>query len=545
MASTFDIADYRTPIEVLSAYPGHDHTLNGFLQSRIGAGPDRPFILAAQRTWSYGDFAARIEATAAMLAARGIRKADRFAIMAGNGERHVLLLFALARLGAILVPVNPDFGLEEARYVLHHSGVSGVACSEDALPVAAQACQGMARAPWFVMAGERSGAIPGFGEAIGEAAGAPVPEGGSAEATCAIVYTSGTTGFPKGVMHSQRTFCLSGERHLERCWLQADGRVLCVLPMFHLNSLFYSIASTVAAGASMVIAPRFSASKFWQLAAETGATHTSLLMAAATILARRPRAEFVPGHRLQVIVGSPVTREIADAFINEFGVGKLVEGFGMTEIPGAFGVPMDCPQTLGSMGRPGLHPDHSRRWTRARVVDDAMRDVGDGQPGELLVRIPSIMQGYFRDPQQTAEAFHDGWFKTGDLVRREPDGTYTFVARKKDIIRRRGENISGPEIDRVVAAHPAVAEAAAIGVNADIGEEEVLVAVVLREGASLAAAELRAWCESRLAAFKVPRYLVFVKELPYTPTHKVAKHILRKDPTLRERAVDLQRAVLR
>ena len=511
--------------------------MQNFYETRMARDPHRPFIVTPEKTWSYREFGEKILLAAKMLTAQGVRKGDRVGVMAKNSEGHALLLFALARLGAIMVPVNPEFGVREARYVLDHSEVSGVACSEDTLQVAAEACGSMARRPWFVMLGERVGQVPGLEELLAEVAKVSLPTDPSPEDTCAIVYTSGTTGFPKGVMHSQRTFCLSGERHLERSYLQNEGRVLCVLPMFHINALFYSVAGTVAAGASLVIAPRFSASQFWKLAAETGATQTNLMMAVTTILARRPRHEFVPGHRLQIVVGSPVTQEIAHAFINEFGVRKLVEGFGMTEVPGAFGVPVDSPQTLGSMGKPGRHPDHSRKWTEARIVDECGQDLPDGEPGELWIRIPTIMQGYYKDPEQTAAAFHDGWFKTGDIVRRARDGNYTFITRQKDIIRRRGENIAGAEIDKTVAAHPAVAEAAAIGVSADIGEEEVLVAVVLKANATLTAQEIRDWCSERLTAYKIPR---FVDMLPHTPTHKLAKHVLKKDASVFARAIDLQ-----
>ena len=535
-----EIADWKKPIEVLSALPAHDFTMQSFFETRATKYPDRPFIITPEKTWSYREFGRRMLAAAKMLSARGIRKGDRVGVLAKNSEGHVVLLFALARVRAIMVPVNPDFGVAEARYVLNHAEVSAVACSEDTLQVATEACSEMARTPWFVMLGERATQVQGLDELLAVASETPLPEQASPEDTCAIVYTSGTTGFPKGVMHSQRTFCLSGERHLERSYLQNDGRVLCVLPMFHINALFYSVAGAVAAGASLVIAARFSASQFWKLAAETGATQTNLMMAATTILARRPRHEFVAGHRLRIVIGSPVTQEIKHAFIDEFGITKIVEGFGMTEVPGAFGVPVEGPQTMGSMGRPGLHPDHGRKWTEARIVDDAGADVADSEPGELLIRIPTIMQGYYKDPEQTAAAFHEGWFKTGDIVRCAPDGNYVFVTRKKDIIRRRGENIAGAEIDKTVAAHPAVAAAAAIGVNADIGEEEVLVAVVLKPNATVTAEEIRDWCSERLAAYKIPRYVTFVDALPYTPTHKLAKHVLKKDSSVLARAIDLQ-----
>ena len=193
------------------------------------------------------------------------------------------------------------------------------------------------------------------------------------------------------------------------------------------------------------------------------------------------------------------------------------------------------------MGPVGRHPDPARPWAQCRVVDEEGNDVGINETGELIVKTPIIMQGYFRDPEQTKNAFRDGWFLTGDLVRRDADGWWWFVARKKDIIRRRGENIAGAELDRVIGAHPAVLEVAAIPVPAELGEDEILVAVVARPGARVAAADIAAWCRSRLAAMKVPRYVVFVDELPHTPTHRVAKFKLRADPALRARATDLEK----
>jgi carnitine-CoA ligase len=323
-------------------------------------------------------------------------------------------------------------------------------------------------------------------------------------------------------------------------YLQPEDRLLCILPLFHINALFYSLGGTVAAGASLVLAPRFSASGFWPLAARSGATEVNILAAVGSILARRPRSEYVPGHRLRKVYGAPITPEAAEAFRHEFGVATLIEGYGMTEIPGACNNPFPGPQRMGSIGRAALHPDHSIPFAELRVADEEGRDVPDGVVGELLVRTPILMKGYYRDPEQTAAASREGWFKTGDLVRRDRDGFYYFVARRKDIIRRRGENIAGAELDRVVGLHPGVAEAAAIAVPAELGEDEILVAVVAKPGATLTAGDIARWCAERLAPSKVPRYVAFVDSLPHTPTHRVAKFPLKNDPTLLARAVDLQ-----
>jgi crotonobetaine/carnitine-CoA ligase len=530
----------KKPLEILRLYPAHDYTLWGALQSRMARDPQRPFMLFQGRAWSWREFAAAVDATARFLVARGIKAGDRVAVMARNCDGHLLLLFGLARIGAIMVPVNPEFGVEEARYVLHHAEVSAVAAGSDTLDVARAACAGLGTAPWFVLLDAGRCEEPRLEELIRQAPQLVLPEDVSADATCLIVYTSGTTGFPKGAMHSQRSFILGGEAFVQRIYLQDDDRVMIVLPLFHINALFYSVAGTLAAGCSMVIVPKFSASSFWQTAVETGATEVNVIEAIGTILMNRPRSEFRPQHRIRRLYGA--RQNFMETFRTEFGIPHLISGYGMTEIPGVTCIPFEGPYKPGSMGPVGRHPDPDRPWAECRVVDDEGRDVPAGEVGELVVRTPIVMQGYFRDPEQTKAAFRDGWFLTGDLVRRDEDGYYYFVSRKKDIIRRRGENIAGAELDRVIGAHPAVHEAAAIPVASELGEDEILVAIVTKPGQCLTAQEIAQWCRERLAPMKVPRYVLFVDELPHTPTHKVAKAELRKDPTLVERAVDLEEA---
>lgn len=526
------------PLEVISLYPAHDYTLAGALAGRTQADPARPFLLVDGETWSWGAFARAGDGAARLLVSRGVRRGDRIGIVAGNSVAHVLLLFACARIGAILVPVNPEYGVAEVRYVLEHAGVTAVVCSTATIDTVVQACAAIAPRPWFALIDGARPDAPRFADLLDAAPAAALPADVGADETFVIIYTSGTTGFPKGVMHSQRSFVLAGERHVMRVHLQPDDRVLCVLPMFHVNALFNVLASTLAAGACMIIAPRFSASRFWRLAADTGATQVNVMAAVSTILARRPRSEYVPEHRLRVVNGSGFTEETLAVFRNEFHVPTVIEGLGMTEIPGAFSNPFEGPHKLAAMGKPGRHPDPARTWTQARILDDDGQDVAAGAVGELAVRIPTLMQGYYRDPEQTAASFRDGWFMTGDLVRCDADGYFHFVARKKDIIRRRGENIAGAELDRVIGEHPAVAEVAAIAVPADVGEEEVLVAIVRKPGAGVGAAAIRDWCAARLAAHKVPRYVAFVEALPHTPTHKVAKHVLKADASLRAKAID-------
>jgi crotonobetaine/carnitine-CoA ligase len=531
-----------TPLETLRLYPPHDYSFAGLLASRAGRDPDRALLLFEGRTISWREFDAAVRRAAGAFAALGVGRGDRVATLAPNRPEIIVTFFALARLGAWLIPVNPELQVEEARYIFEHAGVSGIACAREAAPLAREASARMSPAPWRILL-EAAGAdgLPALAELAARAA--PLDENrGAADDVCVLVYTSGTTGFPKGAMHSQRNVVLTGEAFVERMWLQPDDRLLAILPLFHLNALFYSVFGTIAAGASLVVVPKFSASRFWQVAAETGATQTNIIAAVGSILAQRPRSELVP-HQLRKVYGGPIVAEVERVWREELGVPVMLEGYGMTEIPGACNNPF--PGTgrgemlVGSIGKPARHPDPSLPFAELRVVDDDGRDVPDGEMGELFVRTPIVTKGYYRDPEATAAAFRDGWFLTGDFVRRDANGYFWFVARKKDIIRRRGENISGAELDRVVGQHPAVAEAAAIAVPAKLGEDEILVAIVRRAGEAVTAAEIAEWCRPRLAAHKQPRYVVFMDELPHTPTHRVAKFRLKDDKTLVARATDL------
>lgn len=530
----------KSPLEVIQIYDAHDYSLHGAYASRMRRDPRRPFIVHEGRTWSWQEFHDLTSRLARVLAARGICKGDRVAVMARNSPAHVQMLLALARLGAIMVPVNPEFGVTEARYVMHHAGVAAVACSAEALAVAQEAAADILPAPWFTLLDGAANGVPLLTDLIAAAPDVALPAAGEADDTCLIVYTSGTTGFPKGAMHSQRSFVTGGEAYVQRIHVQPEERLMIVLPLFHINALFYSVAGTLAGGACMIIVPRFSASTFWQIAADTGATAVNIIEAIGTILTKRPRSEFRAEHKITKLYGA--RQAMMETFKNEFHVPHLIGGYGMTEIPGVTCSPLDGLQKVGSMGPVGRHPDPARPWAQCRVVDDDGNDVGVDQVGELIVRTPIIMQGYFRDPAQTNDAFRDGWFLTGDLVRRDADGYYFFVSRKKDIIRRRGENISGAELDRVIGEHPAVFEVAAIAVPSALGEDEILVAVVPRPGHTVTAAEIAAWSRAHLAAMKVPRYVAIVDALPHTPTHKVMKAQLRADADLRARAVDLQAA---
>jgi crotonobetaine/carnitine-CoA ligase len=270
---------HRTPIETLSLYPPHGETIGGLLMGRARYGPDRPFLVFRGEVRTYGEAVELVARTGRALRTRGITKGDRVAVMAPNSDAYVILFLALARVGAVLVPVNPEFGAAEAGYVFNHATVSAVACTAETLAIARAACAGMAPQPWFVLLEGATADVPTFTDLLTSAPGGSLPDDATADDACLILYTSGTTGFPKGVMHSQRNFVLAGEGFVERMHLQPDDRLFVVLPLFHINALFYSLGGALAAGASLLLAPRFSASAFWKTAAEGGATEVTRLAA--------------------------------------------------------------------------------------------------------------------------------------------------------------------------------------------------------------------------------------------------------------------------
>ena len=529
----------KSPIDVLHSFRPHNGTLDDVFSSRCQNRKNDTFIIQSEVSLTWGEFGARYDRLARALGGRGIGHGDRVAVVGRNDICHLLALFALARLGAVMVPVNPDYSTRELTFALRHADVKGIIAQAELLDSIEQATPAMTQKPWTLLWGQTlADDAASFDKAIENAPDIALADSADASDTCVIIYTSGTTGYPKGVMHSQRNLLLAGEANVARLHMQQDDRVMIILPFFHVNALFYSVGGVLAAGASMIVEPRFSATRFWDAAANHGATIVNIIEAIGTILCARSRSEYRPDHRLRVVYG--VRKTAAEVFRQEFGIDHLFSGFGMTEIPGVTCNPYGKPNKPGSMGVIGAHPDPARQWAQCRVVDDDGCDVDTDQVGELWVKSPIVMQGYFREPEQTDQAFYDGWLKTGDLVRRDADGFYFHVSRKKDIIRRRGENIAAAELEMVIGEHPKVFQVAALGVPSDMGEDDIFVAIVARPGEVLTESDVAAWCADRLAAIKVPRYVALLDALPLTPTHKIAKAVLRNDAQLRAKAVDLQ-----
>jgi crotonobetaine/carnitine-CoA ligase len=306
--------------------------------------------------------------------------------------------------------------------------------------------------------------------------------------------------------------------------LTAQDRLMTSLPLFHINAPAYSMMGSLTCGAGLILLPRFSASGFLDSGRRHGATEFNAIGAMLEILMRQPLRPDDADTLLRLCYTGPApARERQEEMERRFGL-RIVVGYAMSESPYGLIWPHGT-RPFGTLGVPRQHPQLGV-VNHARVIDGAGQEVGPGGTGELLLRNPVLTRGYWGMPEETARVFTNGWLHTGDLVTVDPGGTYTFVARKKEVLRRRGENLSPAEVEEVVEEHRDVLETAVVGVPSELSEEEVKAFVVPVPGHQPDFAELRAFTAERLAAFKVPRYWQLIDELPRTPTARVAKHRL-------------------
>ena len=330
-----------------------------------------------------------------------------------------------------------------------------------------------------------------------------------------LIPTSGTTGRSKLVTQTHRAYAMAGEGFPWWLGLTEDDRLMTSLPLFHINAPAYSVLGSVAARAGLVLLPRFSASGFIDSARRYGATEFNAIGAMLEILMRQPERPDDADNPLRLAYAGPTPPEERHLhFERRFGL-ELTSGYALSETP--YGtVWAHGSRPYGTIGSARQHPELGA-VNEARVSPD----------GELELRNPAVMKGYWGMPEETERVLGaDGWLRTGDLVSESPDGTFTFLGRRKEVIRRRGENVAPAEIEAALVSHPDVVEAAVVGVPSELSEDDIKAFVVLRDGADASLDELRDWASERLTAFKVPSQYEALDELPHTATGRVAKHRL-------------------
>ncbi|HEV8438662.1 MAG TPA: AMP-binding protein [Methylomirabilota bacterium] len=495
-------------------------TLKTVLEDKARRFADRPFLLfedasGACAAWSWREFDGAVNRAAHLLLKRGLSHGDTFNLHLGNCPEFLVFWMAAAKTGTIMVPTNPASTPDEMEYVLAHSEARlSITESQYAAPVraAGRRCPGLLDVLECRPAEALLESLPDHPPASAVRSGDEV----------SMQYTSGTTSKPKGVLLTHANYIYGGEVMGKAMRVSPADRHLVVLPLFHAGAQLHAVLPMLLSGGSIALVERFSASRFVDQAIRHEATLAALFAAPIRMLLAQPRTERDAKTRLRTIsYAQNVTPPQWEEWHERFGA-RLMQIWGMTETMSLpLMHPLDLPPKPLAMGMPVLGYE-------AKVVDESGAEVTAGTVGELVVSgVPgiSLMKGYFKNAKATAETLRDGWLYTGDQAVMDEEGWFYFVDRKKDMIKRAGENVSASEVEETLKRHPAVFDAAVVGIPDPLRDQAIKAYIILKEGAAAASEELMDWCRSRLSSFKVPESIEFRESFPRTSVGKIQKHL--------------------
>ena len=502
-------------------------TIRELLSDQVERRPDAPCLVHGDRCWSYAEFAAEVETVAHAFAALPLRPGQKVAILLPNCPEFLWTVFAMARTGGVFVPLNTAQTAGELQYLLAHSEARCLLTTDAFLPVIEGIRGDCPELEHVVTLDSGNGSdVMRWNEFIGATGGAPEPANVSPEDMASIIYTSGTTDRPKGVMLKHYAFALAPSHRARALGWTQDDRVLVVMPLFHVNALCHMTIAMMSTGGVVVLKDRFSASRFWDDVRTHGVTTSSIMQTIPRILLNLPPDPADADTPLRQVVAL-LPPDVHLEFERRFDV-AAIPSYSLTEDLLSILGPLETSgRKLGSCGvaiAPEVH--------RLRICNEEGESCAPGELGEIVKQSPAVMMGYYKNPEATAAALRDGWLYTGDLGYLDEDGFLYFVDRKKDMIKRGGENIASAEVERVLNSHPLIAESAVVAVADPIRQEEVKACIVLGPGGSretLPPEQVWAFCAEHLAPFKIPRYLDYRQELPKTPSSKVQKNLLREE----------------
>ncbi len=536
-------------------------SLGEFLDAAVARNPDKVFAEMSGDKITFRQLQQRALLAAGMFRGLGVGRGDRVCLFMPNCPEYLDCWFGLSLLGAIGVPINTAYKQDETAFILNDAGASVLVAHRTLASTAEEAAvmapslrhklvvdaahgstspdnrennSAVAENPAIppVVEEEQDETLPGwnsFSSSRSESQGLAAPPQVSPDDISMLVYTSGTTGNPKGVIVTHRMYVAAGQGFAH--WTQAtsEDRFFTCLPYYHANIQYYSTMGALAAGATLVVVDRFSASRFWDQVREARATVVNFIGMMMPVLAKQPESPTDSQNTVRLFYGSPsFPLEFLEAFQQRFNT-EIIVGFGMTETCYGTIEVIGRPRRARSSGPARQHPSPSF-VNRIRISDpDTGAVMAPDTVGEITIKNPVVTPGYWRNEEQTRQSLRDGWLYTGDLGWLDQDGYLYFVDRKKDIIRRRGENISSQEVEKVLNRHPDVLDSAVLAVPSELGEDEVKACVVPLPGAEISPAELVLWCAERLAYFKVPRYIEMRDDLPRTPSLRVRKDMLRRE----------------
>jgi crotonobetaine/carnitine-CoA ligase len=497
-------------------YNLEDRTIGRILADKAATVGERTFLTFGGKRWTYADAHALTNSYAEGFRRAGIGRGDHVALMLPNRPEMLWAIWGLGKLGAVAVPLNTAAKGDLLIYLLDQSD-SVLLCAEDAYRARVDPAVAKVPAVGEVLTPDR----------LAEFAALPAHEPpGMADVAHSdphlIMYTSGTTGPSKGVVCPHSQGHAVGLQMASLSGYGPDDVLYTCLPIFHANALWFTVYAALWADACVALSPGFSARRFWDEIRDSDATVFNALGAMANIIWQQPRSPRDREHRVRTAMMVPNSRELAEGWAERYAIG-VTSVYAMTENTAVtvFG-PDDPPEKASSAGR-------VRDYMSVQIVDDDRRPLPPGEVGEICIRPNergSIMLGYYEMPAATVAATQDLWFHTGDRGHLDEDGYLFFADRKKEAIRRRGENISAFEVETVLCRHPDVVEAAAVPVPSELGEDDVMAYVVPAPGTELDYTELISFCAEHMAYYMVPRYLDTLDELPKTPSEKIEKYKL-------------------
>ncbi|HEY4035630.1 MAG TPA: AMP-binding protein [Ktedonobacteraceae bacterium] len=498
-------------------------TLNAALAQAVAQWPTRTFLKIDGLQVSFRDFDEQVGRLAAGLRAAGLKKDDRLVVFMRNSLPCLHSWFAANRLGAVWAPINAEFRGQGLSHVLSLMNPSLLICDTGLLEPLQEALIAQQLSPSLIIVGESEQSPSHTSHLTSYYLEKTVdPIDVSFADPSAILFTSGTTGHSKAARLSHRYFVKQASIIIRDLGLRQDDILYCPFPLSHADATGLTVIPALLLGGCAAISPRFSASRFWDEVRATGSTVFDFMGATLSILYKTPPRPDDTDNPVRLAWGVPVPKWAAE-FERRFDL-QIVELYGSTEANIPATQRYNSPRVPGSCGK-------ATSEFELRIANDLDEEVPRGTVGDLLIRPlePSIiMDGYVGMPEATLEVFRNLWFHTGDLARMDEDGNLFFVGRKKETIRRRGENISAFEIEEALLLHPAVVECAAIGVPSELTEEDVKICIVVRPDMQVDEKEILQHCTQTLARFQVPRYIEILPKMPRTSTGKIAKYQLKE-----------------